>query len=231
MKRSLLALLLATTFAITGSNSTYALHSTDSFAAREQSVRPTEEVITDDKKLEIEARKQELEQKLAEKRASVSEKLLGVRAEKCEKQQVNINSMLDKRFETAQKHFNTFNAIQLRLEELVEDKEIEVSNHSALKLIMTNLGAKAQGSISMLKSTDFKCEDADATAPGAIVKDQVATAKQDLKNYRDAIKDYAQTIKSSVESTTEPSSDETTSEEAPTQEAPSTQQSIEGVPR
>lgn len=240
MKRPLLAILLATSFALTGARSTQALH-TSAFqsesgtssvlTARDQSTRPNEDAVNDDKKLELETRKQELEQKLADKRAAITDKLMGDRADKCEKKQVNINAMLDKRIETAQKHFDTFKSIQDKLNVLVDNNEITVENEVALQRVMNLLQGRAQGSIETLKKNDFKCNDADPVAPGAIVKDQIAIAKQDLKNYRDSIKDYAQAVKASIGtvSKSETPSSQTPDQEAPVQETPSTEQTIEGV--
>ena len=233
MKRSLLAMLLAVSFAVYATSTTQALHDTQSssiMAVRDQTTGTVEDNSSEDKRLEMEARKEELEQKLAEKLAAVSEKLMGARAEKCQKKQVNINSMLDKRVESAQKHFDTFKLIQDRLVAIVKDKEIVIENQSAREIIISGYELEAQASIDTMKKVNFECKMADSAAPGAIVKVQISDVKQDLKDYRDAIKDYAQAIKASVEKTAEtPAEEESTTEEAPAEETPSAEQSIEGV--
>ncbi len=239
MKRPLLAILFAAAISVSGTSTTYAIHTSTSItdvlnstvsSVREQTTRTTNDNSAEDKKVELETRKQELEQKLADKRAAISQKLMGARAEKCQAKQVNINSMLDKRAESAQKHFDKFKAIQDRLVTLVNEKELDVENHGGLENIMTRLQIEAQAKITSLSTNNFDCGEADATAPGSIVKDQVTQAKQALKNYRDAIKDYAVAIKASVNKTAEaPAETQPTLQEAPAEDTPSTEQSMEGA--
>ncbi|MEO5499658.1 MAG: hypothetical protein ABIR46_04110 [Candidatus Saccharimonadales bacterium] len=223
----MLAILLAVTIAIGGSNTTQALHDTTSLTntltstistVRDQTTRTTTDETTEQKRLELEARKQELEQKVTQKRAAISEKLMGARAERCMAKQDKINTMLDTRVTSAQKHFDTFKAIQDRLVLLVKENELDVENHGGLENLMDIFQTDAQASINNLGSTNFACEDADATAPGAIVKDQVSVAKKALKDYRDSIKNYAVAIKASIEQPKETPAEETESTEETTDE-------------
>lgn len=242
MKRSLLAILLAITVVVSADTVTRALRapldiqSTSTVVARNQTTpAQTDDTTSEEKRLELEARKLELEKKLAEKRAAITTKLMGERADRCEKKQGTINSILDKRVLAAQKHFDTFKNIQEKLSVVVDDNAIVVENEVALQRVMNLLQAKTEGSIEALEGADFDCANADASAPGAIVKDQISIVKQDLKDYRDSIKDYAQSIKASVEAASESqveeesSTEEEPATEAPVEETPTTDQTTEGA--
>lgn len=161
-----------------------------------------------EKQAELDAKRQEIEQKLAERRAAIAEKLSGKRAEQCEKKEATINRVLDDRVSAAQRHLDKFKVIQDKLVAFVADKQLDVQNASALEVIMNDKQQNAQAAIDTIATVDFSCANADATSPGAIVMDEVASVKQALKDYRTAIKDYAISVKNSV---TPPSSDDTNS--------------------
>jgi hypothetical protein len=155
--------------------------------------------ITLEKTQEIQAKREALEQRLAEKRAAIGEKLSGERAETCEKKQDTINMILDQRVDSAQQHLDKLNAIYAKLAAFVTAKDLEVENASAFELIVNDKQTAAQAAVDAAKVTDFACTEADAAAPGKIVKDQMTAQKQALKDYRTAIKDYAVAIKSAAE--------------------------------
>jgi len=152
-----------------------------------------------EKDQETQAKRDALQQKLAKKKAAIAEKLSGERAETCEKKQDKINRILDQRVDSAQKHLETFNAIRDKLAAFVVAKELNVENVSALEVIMNDKQTAAQAAVEAADQADFVCTDTDASAPGRIVKEQITTQKQALKEYRTAIKEYAVAVKSSAE--------------------------------
>ena len=93
-----------------------------------------------------------------------------------------------------------------------------VNNANALELILSEKQGDARVAIDTVKSLDFDCTLADASAPGVIVTDQVSETKQALKDYRTAIKDYAVAIRGAATN----SADESSSEPAKNNESQST---------
>jgi hypothetical protein len=147
---------------------------------------------------EIEAKRLEIEQKNAAKRAAVTEKLSGKRAEQCKAKQDQINRMLDERSEAARRHYETFATIQDRLQTYAENQKLDIKYDSALQIIIPGAQDKALAAVQALETTQFDCENVDASAPGAIIKDQIAATKLALSEYRDAIKEYAEAIKAAA---------------------------------
>lgn len=219
MKKHLfIAALLASAVAVSATQASVALPVTDPLARAtsetanktEAETETTSELATTDK-VDVAAKRQALEQKMVERKAAIAEKLSGQRQEKCKKREVTINTVLDHRAAAAQRYFDNFSAIQEKLVTFVAEKQLDVHNANALLLVMNDSANDAQAAIQAIESTDFTCEAASAAAPGALVKDQIATAKQALKDYRTAIKDYVVAVKSTVE---QQSKTETVIEEA-----------------
>lgn len=152
---------------------------------------------------ETQARREAIEQKIADKKAAIEQKLSGKRAEVCEKKQEAINRVLDTRVDAAQKHLDKLNAIRDKLAIFVTDKQLTVENTSALEVIMNDKQTAAQAAVDAAKSTDFDCTEADASAPGKIVTEQVTAQKEALKEYRDAIKEYALAVRTAATTETE----------------------------
>lgn len=151
-----------------------------------------------EKRKEIEAKRLEIEQRIADRKAAIAEKLSGERAERCLERQDTINNILDNRTSAAQQHFDKFQAIQDKLVAFVADKELSVENANALEIIMDDKQTEAQAAIDAAGATNFDCMNTDANAPGKIVMEQVAAAKQALKGYRTAIKDYAVAVRTAA---------------------------------
>lgn len=148
---------------------------------------------------EIEAKRLEIEQKNAAKRSAITEKLSGKRAEQCEAKQDQINRMLDERSEAARRHYETFNTIQERLSTYAESEKLDIEYDSALSIIIMEAEDKAKVAVETLEKNDFACATADANAPGAIIKEQVADTKTALNEYRSALKNYADAIKTAAD--------------------------------
>lgn len=161
---------------------------------------------------ELNDKRKTIQDKIASKKAAIGEKLSGQRQEQCEKKEAAINSILDTRATVAQQHFDKFKAIQDKLIAFVAEKSLTVENAKPLEIIMTDAAMEAEAAVSAVNGLDFVCEETAASAPGAIVMEEVATAKQALKDYRTAIKDYAVAVKDAV--TSEPATTESTETEA-----------------
>ena len=215
MKKGLVAGLLLASVTVTGlSQPTHALHGDDgltqSLLVRAQQAEENVQSATDRKtqrQAELEAKRQAIEQKIADRRAAVMEKLTGERAERCNQKEVTINQILDDRATAAERHLGKLEAIHEKLAAFATEKELDVDNAGALELILTEKQGNAQAAVAAVKALDFDCAIADASAPGMIVKDQFTEAKQALKGYRDAIRDYAIAIRSAA---AEPKLDQST---------------------
>jgi hypothetical protein len=217
MKKGLMVSLLVAVAAVVGSAQTsHALtlldDLTQTVAARVQGAENQSDQAAE-KQAELEARRQAIKQRITDRRAAVTEKLSGKRAEQCEQQEATINRVIDERANAAERHFTKFKAIQDKLATFVANKKLTIDNASAHELIIPGQEVAAQAAINELKAFDFECALADANTPGAIVTEQVAEVKQALKDYRTAIKDYAVAIRSAIDAqdTTEPTDSETQS--------------------
>lgn len=205
-KHILVAALLASAVTVGATHATgavsdvEALSKTDTATTQRtdsQNKEPTELAVINQE--DVETKRQALEVKMAERKAAIIEKLSGKRKEKCQAREATINTILDNRVSAAQRYFDKFAAIQEKLVTFTEEKKLNVQNQAALELVMNDSASAAQAAIQAISSSDFACESAAAAAPGALVKDQIGTAKEALKAYRTAIKDYAVAIKSSAE--------------------------------
>lgn len=166
---------------------------------------------TEKSRQELDAKRKVIEDKIASKKAAIGEKLTGKRQEQCEKKEATINSILDTRASAAQQHFDKFKAIQDKLAAFVAEKSLNVENAKPLEIIMTDAAMEAEVAVTAVNGLDFACEETAASSPGAIVMEEVATAKQALKDYRTAIKDYAVAVKAAA--TSEPTATEPTETE------------------
>lgn len=228
MKKGIFASLLLAAVAVVGTAQTsQALPLFDSFTgtlfsrigdnqtdAQDRTSSPDDSVT--EQNSELEAKRSEIERKLIERRAAIAKKLSGKRVALCEKKESTINRVLDDRVSDAERHFEKFKAIQDKLVTFVAEKQIDVQNANALLIIMNDRQQDAEAAIDAVANVDFDCSDADAEAPGAIVKDEVTALKQALKDYRTAIKNYAVGIKNSATTQTDDSADhsETESQES-----------------
>lgn len=172
--------------------------------------RAASDVAVTDKQ-DVQEKRQALEQKMAERKAAIAEKLSGQREEKCKQREATINSVLDNRVSAAERYFTKFQAIQKKLTTFATEKQLNIENAAALELVMNDSANTAQAALQAIQAIDFTCANASAAAPGALVKDQVVATKQALKDYRTAIKDYAAALKASVEQdkTTDTTTEET----------------------
>ncbi len=205
IKGLVVGVMLATVTVLGTSQTSYALHTVDgvtqSLLGRAQQAQEHVQSVVDrraEKQADIDAKRQAIEQRLAERRAAVTEKLSGERVERCEKKEPMINQVLDTRVDAAQKHFDKLRAIHEKLDAFVTEKQLSVDNASALTLILSEKQDDAQAAIDAVKALDFECTIADAHAPGLIVIDQMTETKQALKDYRTVIKDYAVAIRSAA---------------------------------
>lgn len=195
-------IMLASVAVLGVSHTSYALHTTDSLTQSLLGRAPQGEEqvqgVADRKaqrQAELDAKRQAIEQQIADRRAAVAEKLSGERAERCEKKEPTINQILDNRVTAAQRHFDKLKMINEKLAAFVTDKELRVHNEAAFELILTEKQGDAEAMIDTVKTLDFECTIADANAPGLIVKDQFSDVKQALQGYRTAIKDYALAVR------------------------------------
>lgn len=163
---------------------------------------PVGQVLSSTRQEEAELKRQEIEAKVAEKKAAITDKLSEKDAEKCEQRESTINSVLDNRVLAAEKHLENFKAIEDKLRLFVTEKNLDLDNSGLYTSTLDTTAAEALGAINDIQ---FNCEEASAAAPGALVKERMSVAKQALKDYRTAIKDYAAAIKAAATKQTETS--------------------------
>ena len=214
IKGLVVGLALATVTTLGTSQTTHALHPVDSLTesvrARLQQTKEHVQSAVDkkaEKQIELDAKRQAIEQRIADRRAAITEKLTGERADRCEKKEVAINQILDNRVITAEKYFDKLKSIHDKLDAFVTDKQLDVDNANALKLILDEKQDDAQATIEAAKALDFDCTIADAHAPGLIVVDEMTEAKQSLKDYRTALKDYAVAVRSAATNSSDTQTD------------------------
>ncbi len=164
---------------------------------------------------ELEAKKAELEAKLAEKKAEIKEKLEGKRAEICEQRSTRINGVVDNRSGALQRHLTRFDEIKGKIVAFAESKQLSSDQLTSLAAAMETAGANAQAAVESFQSTDFVCKQADANDPGGVVLTAWASAKDAMRAYRDAIKAYAKEVRALAEAAK--TTDDATSNEGGTQ--------------
>ena len=218
-KGLIIGLMLASITVLGTARTTYALHVvdglTESILARSEQAEEQVQSAMDRKtqrQAELDAKRQAIEQAIADRRAAVTEKLTGERAERCEQKEATINQLLDNRVAAAERHLTKLKMIHEKLAAFVAEKELSVANANALELILSEKQDDAQASVDTAKTLDFECTTTDAHAPGAIVRSQITEAKQALDDYRTAIKDYAIAVRSAAAPTKESDATKTDSE-------------------
>lgn len=144
---------------------------------------------------ELEQKRQEIRDRIAEKHAAVSEKLSGQRAEACEKKEAAINQMLIDKAAKAQELYDKFQNIQDRLTEFADTHHLDVDSAEALELIMIDKQQEAAALIDTVRFTTFDCANTSANNPGQVVRSLVEDKKQALTDYRDALRDYADAVR------------------------------------
>lgn len=233
IKGVVVGLILASATVLGTGQTSHALHSVDSLTqsllARTQQAEERVQSAMDRKtqrQAELDAKRQAIEQQIAERRAAIAEKLTGERAERCEQKEVTINRILDTRGTAAQRHLDKLKSIHEKLAAFVTEKNLNVDNANALELILNEKQDDAQASVDTVKTLDFECATTDANAPGAIVKSQFTETKQTLKDYRTAIKDYALAVRGAATADT-PTETETSESDSKTEADAATQQDQE----
>lgn len=147
------------------------------------------------KQEEVSAKRQEIAEKIAEKKARVDERLTGARLEKCKKRESKVNAIIAKHVTNDERHMKTFDTVRDNLVGFIERKKLDVSGQAELKDAMDTKRQTALDAIDSLRAQTFSCNDASATEPGSIVKQVNTLARDALKDYRTAIRQYAQAVK------------------------------------
>lgn len=176
-----------------------ALTPLSSGAVKQDKVNARANDFASDKKGEIEAKKQEIRQRIEDRKQERTERLADKRLESCKKREVSINNIIVKRVASDEKHLETFDGVRDNLAAFVERKQLDVSAQQALKDAMDTKRANAVQSIDALRAQTFSCTVTAANNPGGVVKEVDKLAREALKDYRAAIRAYAQGIKQSVE--------------------------------
>lgn len=147
---------------------------------------------------EVEQKRLELQQKIEARRAAVSERLSGQRADDCEKREQGINEALSSRTAAAERYLEKFKTIHTRLSDFAQKHSLHVDNAEALLLIMEDKQHTAEGTIAAAKLSSFDCSVTSAATPGSIIRGLISEEKYALSEYRDAIKDYAAAVKTAA---------------------------------
>lgn len=142
-----------------------------------------------ERKLLVEEKRKELNDRLKVKAEKVREKLSGKRLELCEKRETRINTVLQNSQKRAAKVLAHLQNVESRVREYYTDKKLTVENYDALSSAIDSKEAAAVAAIDVVGSTKFSCSDDDATKPGLLIKTAVQAEHAALKSYRDAIHD------------------------------------------
>lgn len=146
-------------------------------------------------KQKVEERKADITQKIEAKQNERTAKLESKRLETCEKRQARINAMFAKATAQNKKQLAVFQSIEEKVKAFYETKNIEVDGYDAAVLNADEKEATAVAAIEASQELTFDCASADATKPGAVVKEAVKLRHEALKAYRTAVKDLILVVK------------------------------------
>lgn len=192
----------------------------------------TETTLTDTQKQRVEERKAEIKQRVEAKRAEASAKLADKRLEACEKRQAKVNSIFTKATERNEKHLAVFQKIEERVKAFYVDRGLSADGYETAVANADEKEAAAVAAIEASNEVTFDCASADATKPGAAIKEAMQARHAALKDYRTAVKDLILVVKKhhgqqqQAGGTSEAGSEDSTTNDTPETE---TETETEGV--
>jgi hypothetical protein len=115
----------------------------------------------------------------------------------CQQRKVRIAAIMSRGDKRAERHLELFGTIAERVKAFYEDKGRTISNYDELVAAVDAAKAKAQADIETLKGLEpFNCDAEDPKGNAEVFKLALKTVKQDLKDYRTAVKNLIVGVKS-----------------------------------
>lgn len=167
----------------------------DHTANANTSTTEIETKLTDEQKQKVTERKAEIKQRVETKRAEATAKLADKRLAACEKHQDKVNSIFAKATNRNAMHLAVFQKIEERVKAFYVNKNLSVDGYEAA---VTNADEKEAAAVAAIEASSeitFNCTSADATKPGAAIKEAMQARHSALKQYRTAVKDLILIVK------------------------------------
>lgn len=167
---------------------------------REATTQTRDSVVTvvDSQDEIIAERRAELKEKIQALRAERKEKLVSKRLEICERRQARINQLTKKSSEIGQNRLEHIQNIEKRVLEFYKKMQLDIAEYESTLAVVDEKEAAALAALETAKSLTFDCDTVDGANPSGEIKLIHATKKQALTDYRDALKQLFQLIKTSV---------------------------------
>lgn len=130
------------------------------------------------------------EARVEAKKEEIAQKLEGKRLQACEHREAKINSILQKSAQQGDKHLSVFQKIEDRVRSFYEEKQLTVDNYEALVAEADSKEAAAVAAIGAVKGTAYECSgESTGKELGGLLKTTMKQQHAALRDYRTAIKD------------------------------------------
>jgi hypothetical protein len=124
-------------------------------------------------------------------------KLKDQKLKACQKRSVAINTIMRRSVARVEKHKQVFDTISERVQNLYEKKGKAVANYDSLLADVNNAKMQVEADISAMKAYEkFSCDTDDPKGQAQTFKENLSAARDNLKTYRQAIKDLIVGVRS-----------------------------------
>lgn len=151
---------------------------------------------------QIEEARERAKQQVEAAKEKQEAKTVEVRVKNCESRANALQNKFKSTIAAAQRHQNTFNDFNKKIDNFVSMRSLELTNGASLKMTVVEAGASSQQAVDALAT--FSTEPIDCNAIDDVTQNVIAykealdTAKDALKAYRTATKNYLVAVKASA---------------------------------
>lgn len=138
-------------------------------------------------KEEIESRKAEFRERLAQKAHERKEKLDGRRLAQCENRQQRINALIDKTVTNGRTQLGNIQRVEARVAEFYAKKELSSTEYDAALAEADQAEAEAIAVLDVMAAQDFDCQAVDGAKPSETLRTTHQTKKSALQAYRQSV--------------------------------------------
>ncbi len=138
-------------------------------------------------------KRQEIQDRVAQNRVA---RLTAAKLKVCENRKKNIGKIMSRAGVRSEKQLAVFDKIATRVDEFYVKKGNTLANYNELVAAVTAAKTNAVNSIEVLKGMTFDCNSDDPKGAAEAFKAQLSTVRQNLKDYRTAVKNLIVGVKS-----------------------------------
>ena len=164
-----------------------------------------------DQKQQIEDRKLALRELIDAKKAERKSKLEGRRLAQCQNRQDRINELLSKSVENGRRHVDNIKGFEQQVTAFAEKKALDAATYQEALNDVTLKEGVARSAVDVMETQTFDCTTVDGSKPSDIVRTTREEKQAAVREYRDSVIVYLQTVKAAFAGTQ--SQDETKEQE------------------